>query len=622
MSQLRRNTAKLAIDMTLWIVAALLAFPLRVFNGFADELGTMIEYSGVAAVVGLVVFIGFKLPKQSWREVSLDDLLRLLQAIGVAASILFLGGLIWYGVAGFPRTVPLIQAALAVVFMGGTRLWARLSHERRGERSARAEGTQQRVLVVGAGSAGASMAREMRRHSRARLSPVGFLDDDPSKRGMSFAGLPVLGTIDQLGEVTSARGIDQVVIAMPSAPGRRTRRVVELARAAGVPCRILPGVTEILLGDDLRLTQVRDVSVEDLLRRRPVELDLTDDGNYVAARTVLVTGAGGSIGSELVRQVARFGPERLVLLGQDANDLHAIDLELRASLPGLDVALVVGNVQDPMKMRDVMLGCRPEVVFHAAAHKQVPLLEENPDEAVLNNVGGTRTVAEAALEAGVRRFVNISTDKAVNPVSMLGVTKAIAERIVLDVSSRAVPGQVFVSVRFGNVLGSAGSVVPTFQEQISRGGPVTITHPDMTRFFMTIPEASRLVIQAGSFRDNGAVYVLDMGTPVRIEDLARDMIRLSGRDEDEIEIVYTGLRPGEKLAEELFTEQERTAGTRYEQILVSRHEPGRNDDFGRRVDDLMEAARRRDWVAMDEHLGLLVPGFSMGSFSRFRMSPL
>ena len=282
MSQLRRNSLKLAIDLTLWIVAALLAFPLRVFNGFADELGTMIEYSGVAALVGLAAFVGFKLPRQSWREVSLDDLLRLLQAIGVAAGVLFLAGLVWYEVAGFPRTVPLIQAALAVVFMGGARLWARLSHERRGERSARSG----RHAAAGAGgrapaSAGASMAREMRRHSRARLSPVGFLDDDPSKRGMSFAGLPVLGTIDQLAEVTSEHGIDQVLIAMPSAPGRRTRRVVELARAAGVPCRILPGVTEILLGDDVRLTQVRDVSVEDLLRRRPVELDLTDGGNYV-----------------------------------------------------------------------------------------------------------------------------------------------------------------------------------------------------------------------------------------------------------------------------------------------------------------------------------------------------
>ena len=609
---------KLAVDLAFWVLAALAAFPLRVFEGFSEEIGTMVAYAAVAGGVGAFTFVSFRLPRQSWREVSLDDLLRLLQAIGVAASILFIVGLVWYEGAGFPRTVPVIQAALAVVFMGGTRLAARMTHERRGHRSARKDGTQQRVLLVGAGSAGVSMAREMRRHSRARLSPVGFLDDGPSKRGMSIAGLPVLGTIDELTRVTSENAIDQVLIAMPSAPGRRTRRVVELAQDAGVPCRILPGVTEILLGDDVRLTQVRDVSVEDLLRRMPVELDLTDGGNYIAGRVVLVTGAGGSIGSELVRQVARLDPRRLVLLGVDANDLHAVQLELAASRPRLDVVVVVGNVQDPEKMRDVMSTFGPEVVFHAAAHKQVPLLETNPDEAVLNNVGGTRTVAEAALEADVLRFVNISTDKAVNPVSMLGVTKAIAERIVLSVSARAAPGQVFVSVRFGNVLGSRGSVVPIFQEQIGRGGPVTVTHPDMTRFFMTIPEASRLVLQAGSFAHNGAVYVLDMGTPVRIVDLARDMIRLSGRDDDEVEIVYTGLRPGEKLAEELFTEQERTAGTRYEQIMVSRHEPTPAVDLDRRVDDLLDAARHRDWVALDERLGLLVPGFSSGSVNSSR----
>ena len=349
--------------------------------------------------------------------------------------------------------------------------------------------------------------------------------------------------------------------------------MVELARRAGLECRILPGVTEILLAGDVRLAQVRDVQVEDLLRRTPFELDLAEGGNYLSGRTVLVTGAGGSIGSELVRQAARLDPKRLVLLGQGENSLHSIEQELRRSVPDLDAAVIVGNVQDGAKMREVMGAFGPDVVFHAAAHKQVPLLEHNPDEAVLNNVGGTRTVARAALEAGVERFVNISTDKAVEPISMLGVTKAIAERVVLGVSAHANPGQVFVSVRFGNVLGSRGSVVPIFQDQILRGGPVTLTDPAMTRYFMTIPEASRLVIQAGSFPHNGAVYVLDMGAPVRIEDLARDMIRLSGRDDDEIDVVYTGLRPGEKLAEALFTEQERTTATRYEQILIARSEP-------------------------------------------------
>ena len=617
-----RNWAKLAVDLGLWVMAGMVAFPLRVFDGWAKEADTMALYALVTAAIGGGSFLAFGLARTSWREVTLDDLLRLLKSIGAAVAMSFVVGLAWYAVAGFPRTVPLIQGAVAVLLMGGARVAARMSHERQGERTARAGGDQRRVLVVGAGSAGASMVREMRRHPAAGLSPAGFIDDSPSKRGMTIAGVPVLGTIDSLREAIVEHDVDQVLIAMPSAPGRRTRKVVELARAAGVPCRILPGVTEILLADDVRLTQVRDVQVEDLLRRTPIELDLHHGGNYVEGRTVLVTGAGGSIGSELVRQVARLDPARLVLLGQGENSLYAIEQELRRSMPELAAAVVVGNVQDAMKVREVMAAFRPEVVFHAAAHKQVPMLEHDPDEAVLNNVGGTRTVADTALDAGVTRFVNISTDKAVNPVSMLGVSKAIAERIVLGVAARARPGQVFVSVRFGNVLGSRGSVVPVFQEQINRGGPVTVTDPRMTRYFMTIPEASRLVIQAGSFPDNGAVYVLDMGSPVRIEDLARDMIRLSGRDDDEIEIAYSGLRPGEKITEELFTEAERTTTTRYEQILVARSEPSPGADLDQRVETLVDAARRRDWAAMDHELAQLVPGFQMGNLGHLRVTPL
>ena len=588
MSQLRRNAAKLAIDLTLWIVAALLAFPLRVFDGFADELGTMIEYAGVAAVVGLVAFVGFKLPRQSWREVSLDDLLRLLQAIGVAAGILFLAGLVWYEVAGFPRTVPLIQAALAVVFMGGTRLWARLSHERRGERSARAEGAQQRVLVVGAGSAGASMAREMRRHSRARLSPVGFLDDDPSKRGMSFAGLPVLGTIDQLGDVTNERGIDQVLIAMPSAPGRRTRRVVELAGAAGVPCRILPGVTEILLGDDVRLTQVRDVSVEDLLRRRPVELDLADGRNYIEGRTVL--GHGG-------RRVDRVGAGAA---GRAARPRAAGAAGPGRERPAHDPAGAAGDATEAPRRprrgqragpdedarRDAGMPARGGVPRGGAQAGAAARGQPRRGRAEQRRRhahggrgrarGGRAAVREHLHRQGRQPGLDAGRDEGDRRASRARTSPRGRRR-----------GRSSSRCASATCWEAAGSVVPIFQEQIARGGPITVTHPDMTRFFMTIPEASRLVIQAGSFRGNGAVYVLDMGTPVRIVDLARDMIRLSGRDEDEIEIVFTGLRPGEKLAEELFTEQERTAGTRYEQILVSRHEPGRSAR-------LRQAGRRPD----------------------------
>ena len=620
MSQQSYNRVKFVLDLALWTFAGLAAFPLRVFSGFDDELPTMAAYGAIALLTGAVLFVCMRLYRQSWRQITIDDLLVLLKAIGMGTLCLLALGLVWYELAGFPRTAPMIHGVLAVVFMGGARLAARLTYERRGTRVR--GGGEQRVLMVGAGDAGARIAREMRRHRSAGLSPIGFLDDDPSKRHVTIAGLNVLGPIDALAEIVREHHVDQVLISMPSAPGRRTRHVVDIARRAGTNCRILPGVTEILLAGDVRLAQVRDVQVEDLLRRTPFELDLAESGNYVSGRTVLVTGAGGSIGSELVRQAARLDPKRLVLLGQGENSLHAIEQELRRSVPDLDAAVIVGNVQDGLKMREVMQAFGPEVVFHAAAHKQVPLLEHNPDEAVLNNVGGTRTVAEAALEAGVERFVNISTDKAVDPISMLGVTKAIAERVVLGVSARASTGQVFVSVRFGNVLGSRGSVVPIFQDQIRRGGPVTLTDPAMTRYFMTIPEASRLVIQAGSFPDNGAVYVLDMGVPVRIEDLARDMIRLSGCDDDEIDVVYTGLRPGEKLVEELFTEQERTTATRYEQILVARSEPVSGWELLTRVDELVDSARRRDWAAMDRHLAKLVPGFNMGEFSHLQVASL
>jgi FlaA1/EpsC-like NDP-sugar epimerase len=361
------------------------------------------------------------------------------------------------------------------------------------------------------------------------------------------------------------------------------------------------------------------VQVEDLLRRTPVELELSGSGDYVSDRVVLVTGAGGSIGAEIVRQVARLGPSKIVLFGQGENSLHALDGELAREMPTLERAVVVGTVRDRTKLDETMAAFRPHVVFHAAAHKHVPLMEHHPDEAVLNNVAGTRNVAEAALDAGVRRYVNISTDKAVKPVSMVGVTKAIAERVVRSVGERAQGDAAFVSVRFGNVLGSRGSVVPLFQEQIRRGGPITITHPDMTRYFMTIPEASRLVIQAGALARNGAVYVLDMGTPVRIVDLARDMVRLSGLEPDDIEMTFTGLRPGEKLAEELFTADERLASTRFEQIMAGQNEPP-NGAFDEQIERLLRAAASRDWEALRASLASLSPGFRLVNASDLQLA--
>jgi FlaA1/EpsC-like NDP-sugar epimerase len=601
----RRARKKYAVDLAIWTTAGILAFPIRLPTGWVSEWPTVLLYALVTLPIKAGLLAAFRLYRQTYRQVTVQDLVVLLQAVGIAVAASFVIGLAWHDVAGFPRGLPLIEGLVAIAGLGGVRLLTRILVER-GIRpdteSAR------RVLLVGAGSAGARIAREIRRHPRMALVPVGFLDNDPRLARLSVGGLRVLGAIEDLPTIAREQSVDEVLISMPSSPGRVVRRIAELARKAELPVRVLPGIQEILSGD-VTLSRLREVQVDDLLRREPVEIDVPEVANLLEDQVVLVTGAGGSIGSELVRQVARVRPKRIVLLGQGENSLYGIAHELGRDLPDQTASIVVGSVRDRRKMEEVLERFRPDVVFHAAAHKHVSMLEDNPDEAILNNLGGTKIVAEAALNAGIANFVNISTDKAVNPISMLGVSKALAEMVVRSVAAQATNGQVFASVRFGNVLGSRGSVVPLFDEQIREGGPVTVTHPEMTRYFMTIPEASRLVIQAGAFGRNGAVYVLDMGTPVSIVDLANDMIRLSGADEDEIEIVFKGLRPGEKLAEELFTKEEQVSTTRYEKILIARCPELSGKSFLLQIDRLILAAERRDMPALEDALATLVPGF-------------
>ena len=611
LDEIARTRWKFAIDVALWTGAGLLAFPLRQPDQWLTGGASILLYVLATAIVAALVIRVYRLNRQVWRQITVHDLETLLKAIGIGTIVLFVVGLTLHEVRGFPRTVPLIQALLAVVLMGGVRLTLRLWHERQVRDEVQAADGEHRVLLVGAGDAGARMARDMRRYPRAGLSPVGFLDDNPAKRRMTVAGLPVLGRIDDLPTAARAHDVDEVLITMPSATGTRTRRVVQLAHEAKVRCRILPGVTEILAGE-VDLFRVRDVQVEDLLRREPIDLDFSRTGDYIGGRIVLVSGAGGSIGSEIVRQVIRLAPERVILLGQGENSLFELQQELSTEVPDLAHEVIVGSVRDRTKLEEVMVALRPDVVFHAAAHKHIPLMERDPDEAILNNVGGTKNLVEAALSAGVERFVNISTDKAVHPASMVGATKQIAEKVVRALADAAGPDMSYVSVRFGNVLGSRGSVIPLFQEQLRRGGPITLTHPDMTRYFMTIPEASRLVIQAGALGCNGAVYMLDMGTPVQIHALAQDMIRLSGADPEDIALVYTGLRPGEKLHEELFTEAEHATRTRFEKILEARTEEPIDVDFLPRVDALLSSAADRDWSKMSDALGELVPGFDLG----------
>lgn len=599
-----RGIIKFLLDLSLWTVAAPLAMVLRL-EGLPTQYR---EATAIYTLLGIplkaLLIALFGLHRQAWSRVGVRDLLRLGLAVASGGVLLLSFPLLLSPYLPIPRSVPIISSVLAFLLLGGMRLGVRLYWE-----SKRGRGIKgRRVLVVGAGEAGSMLAREMLRHPEAGLYPMGFLDDDPNKRGQTIAGIRVMGTLDELPKVARALEVEEVLVAMPSAPGAVVRKVVDLARAVGVRYRILPGIYEILSGR-VEISQIREVRLEDLLRREPVRLNLEEIAGYLEGRVVLVTGAGGSIGSELVRQVARFHPEKVVLLGRGENSLFLLEKELEAHWPELRYKVVVANVQDRDRLRHIFQLHGPQVVFHAAAHKHVPLMEANPDEAIFNNVRGTQNVVELCLEFGVERLVNISTDKAVNPTSVMGASKRVAEQVVVWGALRAKPDQAFVSVRFGNVLGSRGSVVPLFMEQIKRGGPVTVTHPEMRRYFMTIPEAAQLVLQAGGIGENGRVYILDMGEPVKILDLAKDLIRLAGLEPyRDIDIVFTGVRPGEKLFEELLTAEEGTEASRHEKIWVARNAQ-LPPDFPHLLEELYWIARQGDGLGVRQMLKRLIPTY-------------
>ncbi len=604
--------AKFFVDLLLWLAAAPLAFALRVDN-IAKYAPAIYFYTLASAPIKLGLLWLNDLHKQAWRRVGMYDFYALLRAVGVYSAIMISLAWLWriFHVSrsslAMPRSVPFIEALLSILLLGGVRFLGRWWNETRARWDARRRPLR-RVLLVGAGEAGAMMAREMRRHPEMGLSPIAFLDDDPTKRGTKILGVPVVGALGDLPKAVRDLKPDEVLICMPSASGDTIRRIIESCQKEGVAYRTIPALYEILSGEVL-IQQIREVRLEDLLRREPVRLDLDSIASYLGGKTVLVTGAGGSIGSEIVRQVIKFRPRLLVLLGRGENSLYQIEKEIKFEWPELNYRVVVADVRDYERLRLVFRRLRPQIVFHAAAHKHVPLMEINPEEAVINNIFGTRNVVRVAEEFGVERLVNISTDKAVNPTSVMGASKRAAEFVVQAAAARASDGRAFVSVRFGNVLGSRGSVVPLFQEQIRRGGPVTVTHPEIRRYFMTIPEAAQLVLQAGGLGDNGAVYVLDMGEPIKIADLARDLIRLSGFSEDEIPIVFTRLRPGEKLYEELLTAEEGVVLSRHEKIFVARTAPVDEKWLEEHLELLYQAARSGDGRRIREILQLMIPTY-------------
>jgi FlaA1/EpsC-like NDP-sugar epimerase len=567
----RHRLWQLLADAGMIAAAWWLAFQLRFDQGVPIYYESLLRRTlPLVIVIQLAVFVAFGFYHRWWRYVSTHDMWRAV--LGVTVAWLTTGLAVYFfsplEAVRLPRGVFFIDWLLLLAFVAGTRLLARTVFERPGPGRLVARGKE--VIVVGAGDAGQLILKELQRSRQLAYTPIGLVDDDPRKKNGRFQGVRVIGTTAELGHILRDRRPDEVLIAIPSASGEVRRRIVEAARAERVPVKTLPGLHELIAGDLDLAGQIRPVQVEDVLGREPVEVDLEAVASYLAGETVLVTGAGGSIGAELCRQIARLGAARLVLVENSELALFEIERELTDERHFAAGVPVLADARDRGKMRQVFDRYRPSVVFHAAAYKHVPLLEANPLESIRNNVLATRALAEIAAEFGTSRFVLVSTDKAANPRTIMGQSKALCEWVVKAYGAREDVDTCFVAVRFGNVLGSSGSVVPIFRKQIAKGGPLTVTHPEMTRFFMTIPEAVSLVVQAGAIGENGQVLVLDMGEPVRIVDLARNMIRLSGKEPDrDVAIEFTGVRPGEKLHEELWNQDEEVVATSHPKILAA-----------------------------------------------------
>jgi FlaA1/EpsC-like NDP-sugar epimerase len=569
-----RRAGQLAVDAALLALAYYLAYYLRFDEGIPRRYENLLEETIVLTVaMKLVIFAMFGLYSKLWRFVDQKDFEAILRAVVVSTVglivVLFLFSI---GRHDPPRSVVALDFLLSLVFVSGARFAVRALVERP-QRGPFLERAAHEVLIVGAGNGGQQVAFELRRNPGLASAALGYVDDDPRKQGMRIAGHKVLGTTDELPRVLDDVKPDEVIIAIPSAPGVLRQKVVTACRERAIPVRTLPTTFELLSGGVNLMRQVREVRVEDVLGREPVRVEIDRVGAYLSKRVVLVTGAGGSIGAELCRQIARVGPKQLVLVENAENSLFEIQRELEEQRHFARASAVLADCKDATRMREVFEEFSPSVVFHAAAYKHVPLMEENPVEAVRNNAVATRIVAAAGGEAGVERFVLVSTDKAVSPATVMGASKALAEWAVEAAQNRW-KGTRYASVRFGNVLGSSGSVVPIFRRQIAQGGPVTVTDVRMTRYFMTIPEAVQLIIRSGELATGGDVFVLEMGDPVRIVDLAANMIRLAGLEPDvDIAIEVVGRRVGEKLHEELFNPGERPQPTHAEKIVCAVQQP-------------------------------------------------
>jgi FlaA1/EpsC-like NDP-sugar epimerase len=607
----RHRLAQLGADALIAALAFFLAFQLRfldVAGGIPDRYWTLMWGSiGFVALGKAVIFTGLGLNDKWWRYFYLRDFPLILRAVAVASAVLVVVFTVAQPFAAdIPRSVVVMDFLICLLLVFGSRMVSRFVAERPARSTRRRR--QRESVVVGAGSGGQMVVREMLLNPNLGSKAIGFVDDDPRKRGMRLLGLKVLGSTDEIGRILDQTKPDEVVIAIPSAPGVLRGKVVAACREREIMVRTLPTVFELLRGGVQLTRQLREVQVEDVLGRDPVVMELDRVGAYLTDRIVLVTGAGGSVGAELSRQIARVRPRLLILLDHAEDNLFAIDREMLDEWHFSGVEAVLADCREGDRMLEVMQRFKPEIVFHAAAYKHVPLMESNPLEAVRNNAIATRVTAETAAVAGAARFVLVSTDKAVNPGTVMGASKAMAEWVV-DAGGRRHPETRFITVRFGNVLASSGSVVPIFRGQIERGGPVTVTHPEMSRYFMTIPEAVQLVIRAGDLEGaSGDVFVLEMGEPVRILDLARNMIRLAGYEpEQDVAIEIVGPRPGEKIHEELFNVDERSEPTEASRIVRAvRERPLDPDWVERTVTDLERLVAAGDETGLAQRVVELV----------------
>jgi FlaA1/EpsC-like NDP-sugar epimerase len=601
-----RKLSQGIFDLIVFALSLFAAYFIR-FEGvipdeFIRQIAVLLPYIIIARAIS---FQSFSVYKIVWRYISIHDVWRILKGILPVTALLILARYFApQRLAMLRIPISVITLEILLIFLGtsGIRMVRRITMEitQRESLTRRRNGAVKRVLLIGAGDAGNMVAKELSQRTDLGMEVEGFVDDDPKKFNAVIQGVRIFGSTAQIPEIVKRLKIDEAIITITNASSREIRRIVEMCEGAGVKVKIVPGLFE-MLDDRVKITKIREVNIDDLLGRNVVDIEThhPDVEKHYRGKRILVTGAGGSIGSELCRQLCTYWPKELILIDKDENSIFEIDNELEGCAKGLRVTPIISNIKNEKLLETIFTKFRPEVIFHAAAHKHVPLMEFNVSEAILNNVQGTLNVAKLADRYGAGSFIFISSDKAVNPTSVMGATKKIGEIIVHDIASKS--GTKFSCVRFGNVLGSRGSVVPLFQKQIARGGPVTVTHPDVERFFMSIAEAVSLIIQAGSIGTKGEIFVLDMGKMVKINDLARDLIRLSGFKDDDIEIEYTGLRAGEKLYEEIMIDKERDRITEFEKIFIAPPVEYVNSDLEKRLEELVALAEKGEDAEIIRH---------------------